>query len=107
VKRNQAANEDYADLAIMRQNYRGQSLWRFKSGIQTLVDALVSDLKTKDAISLTLNEPCERISFDENTKVHLKTKNQVEKFDFVICSSQSKSNSWIKKARTLTHKSEI
>ena len=68
-------------------------MWRFKSGIQTLVDTLVDNLKAnEDVIKLNLNEPCERINFDGDNKIQLKTNSREEEFDVVICSSLSKSN---------------
>ncbi len=68
-------------------------MWRFKSGIQTLVDTLVDSLKAnEDVIKLNLNEPCERINFDGDNKIQLKTNSREEEFDVVICSSLSKSN---------------
>jgi phytoene dehydrogenase-like protein len=88
-----AANEtdEYSDLTVLRQKYFGQSVWRLKSGIETLVDALVNSLKSNNNVKLYLNEPCEKISFDQNKKINVKTKHSNEKLDFVISALQAKS----------------
>ncbi|CAF0738300.1 unnamed protein product [Brachionus calyciflorus] len=88
-------DERYQDLVKLKENYRGQSVWRLKDGMQTLTQRLAETLSKDDNVKLSLNDPIQSIKVDHSKKeksIKLTSKNSEQDVDIVISSIYSKLN---------------
>lgn len=86
-------DEDLVDLLSIKKNYMNQSVWRLKNGLQEFTDRLSQVLSEQENVKLYLNEPVERITFDDEKReksVKIKTKTIEQDFDIVISTIYSK-----------------
>ena len=78
---------------LLRPRVKNQSIWRLKNGMEEMIEKLVKRLSQDKQVRLHLNEPIERIEFDNDGKersVRVKSKSIDEKFDVVISSIYSR-----------------
>ena len=77
----------------MKEKFAGTSVWRLKSGMQTLAETLIKHLKKFDDVELKNNEECLKIDFNSKlNRVEVKTSKNIYDFDYVISSVYSKRN---------------
>lgn len=77
----------------MKERFTNFSVWRFKNGTQTLVDALVNTLNKYEDVKFNLNEKCLNIDLSRNlSKINVQTDKNAYDVDLVISSVYSKCN---------------
>lgn len=79
----------------LRDNYKHQSVWRFKNGMQKLTERLAEDLSKYDNVKLCLNDPVQSISTKNNTKeksMRVTSRSSKQDFDIIISSVYSRRN---------------
>lgn len=68
-----------------------QSVWRVKGGMQQMSDKLVEYLSQEsNDVKLYLNEPVERLDFEADSSVRIKTKSLEQNVDVVISNINAK-----------------
>ncbi|RNA38960.1 protoporphyrinogen oxidase [Brachionus plicatilis] len=87
--------EKYQDLLELRDEYKHQSVWRFKDGMHKLTERLADELSKYDNVKLCLNDPVQSLNVKKETKeksMTITSKNSQQDFDLVISSVYSKLN---------------
>lgn len=79
----------------LRDEYKHQSVWRFKDGMHKLTERLADELSKYDNVKLCLNDPVQSLNVKKETKeksMTITSKNSQQDFDLVISSVYSKRN---------------
>ena len=88
------SENDFQDLRALRDRAKNQSIWRLKNGMEEMVEKLVKKLSKDDKVHLHLNEPIQRLDFNNSSQdrsIKIKSTSIEEEVDLVISSIYSRS----------------